>query len=488
MLSLPVDFGATSSSDLHDVDGISKFMTASKTTNGSSAAARQAPSGVPDAGERARAASRAESISRTYGIAEFTARQSVDTTSVGDLQARLLQEMKEKGELMSRYEDLSSQHMSLQKEVTEARARTGSQTTLTSAAPAPVVAPAPAQGTDARARSLSTTASVPVSAVDTVGGTSELAPFRGHALAPSIAPSVHNAVQTVDEVFREEMNRCAQSIHAWIIGGWSKEDLDFKKAAQKSKEGDANAAHADTAHDGPSSASNLDRNSRRDVLAEIANIVGPNYKTIASHSKIAFLQSLVAARLMEIFEDNFFFGIPSLDDGTDLASLRQSNRLLEATVDDGITAADANAWRAHTALLLRKLAESSKPLRTHTEQLIFGLSSSIDAMLISVSTAEPSNARQEQLRAIVTRVIELARLFRAQMAVFKFELPSCAKAEVPYNKEIMTDGSEDGPISVVRRIELATWPGVYRLGDETNARNASKTVVCKAKVVLESGD
>lgn len=105
--------------------------------------------------------------------------------------------------------------------------------------------------------------------------------------------------------------------------------------------------------------------------------------------------------------------------------------------------------------------------------------------MTSISDIQPSESRDQSLRALIKEAIELSQLLRAQKAVFTIVMPSLEHHQkTMFDPDSMEDmGGEDEDSLSDREIRCVTFPGVFKAGDEHGERGYLKNVVSKIRVV-----
>lgn len=89
------------------------------------------------------------------------------------------------------------------------------------------------------------------------------------------------------------------------------------------------------------------------------------------------------------------------------------------------------------------------------------------------------------LRAILENAVKVARLVCRQRARFVFELPRVSvEREALFDGRVMEDvGGEDEDELRGRKVQCATFPAVYKLGDERGENMHLRNVIFKARVL-----
>jgi hypothetical protein len=196
----------------------------------------------------------------------------------------------------------------------------------------------------------------------------------------------------------------------------------------------------------------------------------PVWAAWKSENKIAFLQSTVAAILMDIFDDPLLFGMPPHEEWA--TSLRKTAYHLSIVLE----AQQYNKWRASTFDVVRQTAAMSKAVDSAASTMAEYVTSTLDA----ISGQASSGTKLTSLQPIIRRAIMLAHLFRIQRARFSLDLPIPSKAFDPNYMENVAfdrDAGEGHPI------DCATFPSVLKLGDENGANADWQNVLLKASVV-----
>ncbi|CAG8976189.1 hypothetical protein HYALB_00009502 [Hymenoscyphus albidus] len=201
----------------------------------------------------------------------------------------------------------------------------------------------------------------------------------------------------------------------------------------------------------------------------------PNYETLASTSKIHFIQSLVSRLLVDNIFTSYFVGIPP-DRAEEL-------KKMESFLRDYGPEESINQWRSTTLSLLRKSAPAL--LAPQTNALIATITTKLNDLLSSVSDSQPSESRDSSLRTLLISAIELSRLLRSQKAVFSVNMPVLEEHQrTMFESGEMEDvGGEDEEELILREIRCVVFPGVVKWGDECGEKGWLRNVVVKVKVL-----
>ncbi|CAG8957514.1 hypothetical protein HYFRA_00010380, partial [Hymenoscyphus fraxineus] len=201
----------------------------------------------------------------------------------------------------------------------------------------------------------------------------------------------------------------------------------------------------------------------------------PNYETLASTSKIHFIQSLVSRLLVDNIFTSYFVGI-SPDRAEEL-------KKMEHFLRDYGPEESINQWRSTTLSLLRKSTPAL--LAPQTNALIATITTKLNDLLSSVSNSQPSESRDSSLRTLLISAIELSRLLRSQKAVFSVNMPVLEEHQrTMFESGEMEDvGGEDEEELIQREIRCVVFPGIVKWGDECGERGWLRNVVVKVKVL-----
>ncbi|KAH8687854.1 hypothetical protein BGZ60DRAFT_359555, partial [Tricladium varicosporioides] len=211
-----------------------------------------------------------------------------------------------------------------------------------------------------------------------------------------------------------------------------------------------------------------------DVKEKLLRLI-PTYDTLATSSKIHFIQSFVSRLLLELIFDAYFVGIPK----------EQAEQL--ENVEKYLSAfgpiENINQWRSTTLSLLRK--EATEKLQTETGALVESIVHEVNTIMESISDVQPSDSRDQSLRTLIHSSIDLSRLLRAQKAVFAVSMPLIeGHQQIMFDPETMEDiGGEDEDTLSEREIHCVTFPGLVKAGDENGERGYLKNVVAKIRVL-----
>lgn len=189
-----------------------------------------------------------------------------------------------------------------------------------------------------------------------------------------------------------------------------------------------------------------------------------------SENKISILQSTVAAILMDIFDDQLLFGMPSHEEWA--TSLRKIAHYMSTILE----VEQYNKWRASTFDIVRQTAAVGKAVDSAASTMAEYVTSTLDALAGQAS----SGTKLTSLQPIVRRAITLAHLFRVQRACFSFDLPHPSTA---FDPSSMDNVAFDRDAEQGQPIDCATFPLVLKSGDEDGANVQWQNVLLKANVV-----
>jgi len=142
-----------------------------------------------------------------------------------------------------------------------------------------------------------------------------------------------------------------------------------------------------------------------------------------------------------------------------------------------------NTWRSTTLAILRK--EAPEKLKAETAAIVESVVNQINTIMASISDMQPSDTRDQSLRALINSAIELSRLLRVQKASFTVVMPSLEDHQrTVFDPDSMEDiGGEDEDTLSEREIRCITFPGIVKAGDENGERGYLRNVVAKIRVL-----
>ncbi|KAI6716487.1 hypothetical protein JHW43_000918 [Diplocarpon mali] len=259
-----------------------------------------------------------------------------------------------------------------------------------------------------------------------------------------VSSSSRVSEQMSDEVLGEEMRRLGNGLQNWVITNFRRAKIDPDKA-------DA---------------------STRDDLERLV----PTYETLASSSKIHFIQSVVSHLLVEHVFSAYFVGI-SREAARDLSNVEHNLSHFGSTES-------MNQWRATTLSILCKC---SQKLQTETATVVETVVEQTNKIVDSIGDSKHTENRDKSLRTLVTSSVELSRLLRVQKAVFSIVMPCIESFQrTMFDADIMEDiGGEDEDTLNGREIRCVTFPGIVKTGDENGDRSHLKNTVAKIRVLCE---
>jgi len=288
-------------------------------------------------------------------------------------------------------------------------------------------------------------------------------------LKQSIATSTKMDSQTTDRVFSEEMTKLLYNIQNWVVKSFRKSRLSNNFAAVLFNEHKLMLGLVDF--------TGISVDGR-----QVIEVATPLFELISQSNKIPFCQCVVIANIMEIFEDELYWGLPPSDIYSTLRSTadyihgKLESRIINLpprlSLVDISTFAGYNQWRSTTVRLLNN-AEDQK-VTQYTLTLIRRLTDRIEKTLCEVMQVESNHLRQQELRDMISHAVDLSRLFRFQLAKYRFELP-LGSPESPrsFDSTIMEDMQGDGREDEndedgqdARDVRMAISPIVYKIGGE----------------------
>ncbi|EME87873.1 uncharacterized protein MYCFIDRAFT_213048 [Pseudocercospora fijiensis CIRAD86] len=266
-----------------------------------------------------------------------------------------------------------------------------------------------------------------------------------YELKKSIAAATRQQSQTADSTFAQEMQHLYHEIQNWVVNNFRRVKLD------KSPE---------------------EMCARLEAVAEPKHLehLKPIFENFDPATKLSALQAVTAYYLMEIFEEPLLFGMP-LDE-----AWRRNVKGAAETLPSILSPAALNKWRAVT---LDAIKQSTK-IKASVDSASQSMSEMICITLNALTEVEEGKAKVASLNAIIRRTISLAHLFRVQRAQYDFILPPPGTA---YSADAMEDSSLEGEDPVATTIRCATFPAVWKRGDENGDNPELSNVVLKANVL-----
>ncbi|KXJ96554.1 hypothetical protein Micbo1qcDRAFT_1462 [Microdochium bolleyi] len=249
--------------------------------------------------------------------------------------------------------------------------------------------------------------------------------------------------QTSDQQFAEIMMKLMNGLQNWVISHFKKARLVIHSAGEE-------------------------------VAKELARLV-PTFEQVASQSKVALLQTIVARIMVEVVFEPYFAGLP--DDQSE--TLRQH----EHDLSQMLPAEAINQWRASTLALVRK--HSANTIREHTACLIDGGVARLNQVFDAITDTETTTTRDQAARAFLGNALELAQALAVQKAQFKVDMHAILPHhQIPYDFATMEDvGGEDDEDLIGREVLCVIFPALVKTGDVAGEHLHFKNVICKAKVV-----
>ncbi|KAL9062861.1 MAG: hypothetical protein Q9157_008578 [Trypethelium eluteriae] len=178
--------------------------------------------------------------------------------------------------------------------------------------------------------------------------------------------------------------------------------------------------------------------------------------------------------LMEIFEAPLFFGLP--EEGP-LSHIKALTNYLQPL------SSDFGQWRSLTFGIIDQ--DDHGDVTEHTRKTLDSMQAVIEEALSQLTATEPSTSQRTSLRTILENSARIARLVRRQRAHFVFELPKVsAERKAVFDGKVMEDvNGEDEEELKGTKVQCATFPAVYKLGDERGENMHLRNVIFKARVL-----
>lgn len=194
------------------------------------------------------------------------------------------------------------------------------------------------------------------------------------------------------------------------------------------------------------------------------------YEAWDSSARLSIYQATAMSFIMEIFAENLLFGLPSQE------PWRKSLRRTAETLPAVLTPESYNKWRSITLDEIRQSPQIKQPVDTAAS----GMAEIICLTLSVITETDMNESMKTSLKAIVLRVISLAHLFRVQRPQYDFDLPA---PNTPFDGASMEDIELEGDITTGHLIRCATFPTIYKIGDEHGDHTHLRNVIVKAKVL-----
>ncbi|KAI9665851.1 MAG: hypothetical protein M1821_003785 [Bathelium mastoideum] len=260
-------------------------------------------------------------------------------------------------------------------------------------------------------------------------------------LKQSISTSTRVQNQVTDHEFGDIMSGLNNEIQNWIVHSFRKSKNNL------------------------SNLSSVLRDSIKQVL--------PLYERVMSSSRLVFYQAFMVDRLMEIFNAPFF-GLP------EHGPLNHADALIDYLEDPS---SEYTQWRSLTLSIIDQ--DRRGDLAAHTEKSLRSIQMDIISTLNELTGTEMTTSQEMALEAITENVVKAARLVHRQRARFVFELPKVSvEKEARFDGKVMEDvNGEDEEDLRGRKIQCATFPAVYKMGDERGENMHLRNVIFKARVL-----
>lgn len=303
-------------------------------------------------------------------------------------------------------------------------------------------------------------------------------------------------------VERMQQHEAEAKIHKDEASGYQRQLSDLKRNISQSTRVDGQVSDATLSqemrilhHEIQNWVVNNFRRPRRDMepdeLCEILDRVAqpphqallrPMYQAFDRSAKLSIYQATAVSYLMDIFNDPLLFGLPS--EPAWRSHLWETQTALSTLLE----AVAYNKWRASTLDTLRQ-SSSIGPSILNASTL---LAAQICTTLTALTDSEPDvPARRASLDLILAHAVALAHTFRVQRPGYEFVWPLAGQVFAPelmddIRAEEREDTTTTTPAAAVkkRRVVLcATFPSVFKIGDEVGAHMHLRNILVKARVL-----
>lgn len=252
-------------------------------------------------------------------------------------------------------------------------------------------------------------------------------------------------VVTSDSTFRQEMDTISYEVQNWVVN-------NYRKAKVNPSMGE------------------LHLKLKRAVNERRLEKLKPVYARWRSENKLAIFQATVVCLMMDIFEEQLLYGMPTNEDWA--VSIRNT----AASMSSVLGPAQFNRWRSTTLDSVR----NSEPMGPAMDRAAYQLTDDICTVLDEVTEMNRSDAKISSLQTTIKRTITLAHLFRIQRSQFDVKLPTLNDA---FDPETMENTAFDSDAQAGSPLDCAIFPAVLKVGDERGENTQWRNVVLKARVI-----
>ncbi|WPH04011.1 Hypothetical protein R9X50_00689500 [Acrodontium crateriforme] len=194
------------------------------------------------------------------------------------------------------------------------------------------------------------------------------------------------------------------------------------------------------------------------------------YEAWDPSARLSIYQATAMSFIMEIFAENLLFGLPSQE------PWRKSLRRTAETLPAVLTPESYNKWRSITLDEIRQSPQIKQPIDIAAS----GMTEIICLTLSVITETDMNESMKTSLKTIILRVISLAHLFRVQRPQYDFDLPT---PNTLFDAASMEDIELESDITNGHNIRCATFPTIYKIGDEHGHHTHLRNVIVKAKVL-----
>nr|POE83373.1 hypothetical protein CFP56_69380 [Quercus suber] len=202
----------------------------------------------------------------------------------------------------------------------------------------------------------------------------------------------------------------------------------------------------------------------------------PLYRNFSRPVKLAIYQSTVAHFIMRIFSNPLIFGLSTdVDWQQHLCQITTSL----AEILDSVT---YNKWRSMTVDGIRHSPIITRSVETAAKSIVNAICSTLSVL----TETEQSEMQRASLEALVKRAASLSHTFRIQRPQYDFVLPACGATFDNMSMEDVAEENENAIDRTKQQLVLcATFPSVYKLGDEVGDHMHLRNVIVRAKVLCK---
>nr|POE46969.1 hypothetical protein CFP56_00301 [Quercus suber] len=270
-------------------------------------------------------------------------------------------------------------------------------------------------------------------------------------LKKSISQSTRIEGQVTDSTLSQELQLLYHEIQNWVVNNFRRTKCEMEP-------------------------NELCQRLEKAVQPEDMQGLRPLYHNFERSAKLAIFQSTVVHYMMKIFGDTLIFGLPSnLDWQQHLSKITNSF----VSVLDSVT---YNKWRSMTLDSIRHSPIIIDSVDASARSIVAAICSTLAVL----TESEQSELPRASLETLIKRAVSLSHTFRIQRPQYEFVLPICGSTFDDMSMEDVAEETDPVPDKSEQRIVLcATFPSVYKLGDEVGDHMHLRNVVVKAKVLCK---